>query len=273
MEVPRPGLVLLPIFLILLVVEAIYYHKRNQDVYTWKDSLANLGVTLGHGVSMAITALFYVPLFGFLYQHAWFQIPMNFWTFGILIVLLDFIYYWFHRASHTNRWLWATHVVHHSSEKFNLSTPFRLGWTNVLSGSWIFWVPMVLLGFHPFAVLVALNLNLLYQFGVHTQSIKKLGVLDQILNTPSNHRVHHSSNGPYLNKNFGGIFILWDRMFGTYQPEENEIPCEFGIVKNIGTSNPIVIAFHEWGIMAKDIWRTRDLRLAFQFAPGNPKSY
>ncbi|WP_308447582.1 sterol desaturase family protein [Chitinimonas viridis] len=172
--------------------------------------------------------------------------------------LQDFLYYFFHRASHRVRWLWASHVAHHSSERLNLSTAFRQSLTYPISGMWLFWLPMAWLGYSPDLVILVVGLNLAYQFFVHTEAIGRLGWLEQVFNTPSNHRVHHARNPQYIDRNYAGVLVIWDRLFGSYVPED-EAP-RYGIVRQIQSHNPLRLTFHEWGDMFRDAWRTRDHR-------------
>ncbi len=165
----------------------------------------------------------------------------------------EFCYYWFHRAAHRVRWFWATHAVHHSPNEFNLGIAYRFGWTGRLAGNAVFYVPMIWLGFPPQAVFATLALNLLYQFWLHTEWVPKLGWLEYVLNTPSHHRVHHASNAEYIDRNYGGVLIVFDRLFGTFAAERDDLPCRYGLVTPLMSNNPIRIAFHEWLKMAKDL--------------------
>jgi sterol desaturase/sphingolipid hydroxylase (fatty acid hydroxylase superfamily) len=162
----------------------------------------------------------------------------------------DFLYYWNHRLSHESRWLWAVHVSHHSSERYNLSTALRQS----VGEGWTMAVPygaLALLGVRPASIETARSLNLIYQFWIHTEAIRSIGWLERILNTPSHHRVHHGSNRQYLDRNHGGIVIIWDRLFGTFEPERE--PVVYGLTRNIHTFNPLRIATHEWGDILRDI--------------------
>jgi sterol desaturase/sphingolipid hydroxylase (fatty acid hydroxylase superfamily) len=166
----------------------------------------------------------------------------------------DFIYYWNHRAMHESRFMWAIHVVHHSSERYNLSTALRQPVADAF-GTFLPYSALTLLGFEPALVNTARGVNLIYQFWIHTETIDKIGRLEKILNTPSHHRVHHGSNGPYLDRNHGSILIVWDKLFGTFEPEGDQVT--YGLTKNINTFNPLRIAGHEYGEMVRDIARSR----------------
>ena len=170
-----------------------------------------------------------------------------------MIFLDDFSYYWFHRTSHENRFFWASHVVHHSSKHYNLSTALRQTWTGGFY-SFIFWLWLPLIGFHPGMIIFQMSISLLYQFWIHTELIQKMPKwVEFFFNTPSHHRVHHGSNPIYLDRNHAGILIIWDKLFGTFQPELESEKVKYGLVVNIKTYNPIVIAFNEWGALFKDL--------------------
>ncbi|MEL6317729.1 MAG: sterol desaturase family protein, partial [Pseudomonadota bacterium] len=206
------------------------------------------------------------------HQHRLFDIPLD----GVAAALglflgVEFLYYWMHRAAHRVRWMWATHRVHHSAAKFNLTAAFRLGWTGPISGGPLFFLPLVLLGFPPLAVVGALGLNLAYQFFLHMERPVRLGPLEWVLNTPTHHRLHHAVNDGCLDKNFGGVLIIFDRLFGTFAaPPEND-PLRFGLKGAARTDNPLKILFGEWTAMARDAARARSLR-AFGRALFGPPS-
>ena len=189
----------------------------------------------------------------------------------LLFVGLEFFYYWFHRASHTVRWFWASHSVHHSPNQFNLAAAYRLGWFGRFTGTSLFFTPLVLLGFTPQTVLTALFLNLLYQFWIHADWIPKLGWLEYVLNTPSTHRVHHARNPEYLDANFGGVLIVFDRLFGTYVAERGDVPCDFGLVSPaVSSRNPFVLNFEPWIGLAKDLASARSPREVWMYLFGAP---
>ena len=172
----------------------------------------------------------------------------------------DFIYYWNHRIEHESRWLWAIHVVHHSSEHYNLSTALRQPVAEVF-GMFVPYGLMAFLGFRPSVIETARALNLIYQFWIHTEAIDRMGVLEEVLNTPSHHRAHHGSNQQYLDRNHGGILIIWDRMFGTFEREREKVV--YGLTKNINTFNPLRIASHEYQAIASDVARASTWRQRF----------
>lgn len=172
------------------------------------------------------------------------HLPETAWMLAMTVLAADFVYYWKHRAEHSVRVLWAYHSVHHSSEEFNFTTAFRLPWFGNIFGV-VFYVPLVLAGFNPLWVMLARQLVLLYQFWIHTEAVGRLGAFDLVLNSPSNHRVHHGSNPVYLDKNHGGILIIWDRLFGTYQRELAAQPVVYGLTHPLGTRNPFLINVKE----------------------------
>ena len=196
-----------------------------------------------------------IVLFCFLYIYnnfRLFTIPITWWSFILLLFVDDFCYYWFHRISHECRLFWASHVVHHSSQKYNLSTALRQTWSGGFY-TFIFWIILPFLGFHPGMILLQMSVSLIYQFWIHTETINKLPKwFEAIFNTPSHHRVHHGSNPIYLDRNHAGIFIIWDRLFNTFQAELDTEKVKYGLTANINTHNPIKIAFHEWVAMLKD---------------------
>lgn len=180
----------------------------------------------------------------------------------LLFLVQEFCYYWYHRASHRIRFLWATHAVHHSPNQLTLSTAFRLGWTGRLTGAVLFFTPLVWLGMRLEVVLATLTLNLLYQFWLHTTWIPKLGWLEYVFNTPSAHRVHHASNLAYLDANYGGVLVVFDRLFGTYVEERAEEPCRYGLVTPTRSHNPFVVELEHWASLARDIASAKDVGTA-----------
>jgi len=181
----------------------------------------------------------------------------------VLFIGQEFCYYWYHRAAHRVRWFWCNHSVHHSPNQLNLSAAYRIGSFGRLTGTPLFFVPLMWLGFHPKLVLQALTFNLLYQFWLHAAWIPKLGWLEGIVNTPSAHRVHHGSNPEYLDANYGGVLMVFDRLFGTYRAERDDVPVRYGLVQPLTTRNPLKIEFNEWSRLGADLWRARSLRAAW----------
>ena len=185
------------------------------------------------------------------YDFRLMTIPFAWWAWILCFFIDDLAYYAFHRSAHRVRWFWASHVNHHSSQHYNLSTALRQTWTGFFAISFIFRVPLLFLGFHPAMVAFIGAVNLIYQFWIHTEAIDRLGAAENILNTPSHHRVHHGVQQEYLDKNYGGILIIWDRLFGTFQREGERV--RYGLTKNIDTFNPLRIASHEYADIARDV--------------------
>jgi len=263
-------LALSPIFLIFIAVEFV----KHRALYDIKDSLANTGLALLHQGSDAIALFILMPFFYWLHQFALFEISLNVSTIFIAFLLQDFLYYWFHKASHHIHWLWAAHVVHHSSTKMNFSTAFRQSLMYPIAGMWFFWLPMIIVGFDPITVFTVVALNLAFQFFVHTQIVNKLGWLEKVFNTPSHHRVHHSTNKAYLDRNFAGVLIFWDKLFGTYVEENDEEngPCRYGIIGQIDSNNPLYISFHQWIYMIKTAYKAQGIKAKWRALFAYPTS-
>lgn len=260
-----------PIFIATFALEYWVMTKRNDPKadFHLPDIISNLGLGGSYQVfELVYFALFVDAAFNWFYQFRIFTIDITPLTCILLFFMLEFNYYWFHRASHRIRWFWCAHVVHHSSEHMNLTTAMRQSLTYTLNFSHFFWVPMILIGFEPKVVMIALALNLIYQYFIHTQSVGKFHpAIEYIFNTPSHHRAHHGRNPEYIDKNFGGIVIFYDRLFGTFA-EENE-PVDYGIPRQIHSINPITLNFHEWKDMFKDVLKPGplSLRLKHLWAP------
>jgi sterol desaturase/sphingolipid hydroxylase (fatty acid hydroxylase superfamily) len=237
----------IPGFLILLSLEAWFSYKEQKHLYEKKDTWSSLGLGIGNVIVGFFTKALIFALFSFLYQFRIFNPDVHVWWFWLLLFLSDDLsYYWFHRTSHQVNWFWASHVVHHSSRQYNLAAALRQTWTGNATGAFLFWSWMPLAGFHPVWILFMNQVSLIYQFWIHTETINKLpALIEWIFNTPSHHRVHHGSDLKYLDRNHGGILIIWDRLFGSFQQEE-EKPT-YGLTKNIGSYNPVVLAFRTWG--------------------------
>ncbi|MFP8887182.1 sterol desaturase family protein [Streptomyces mangrovi] len=255
----------IPAFLLLTALEVVSYrlHPGEPDGpvagYEAKDAATSISMGLG---SLFFDALWKIPIvavYSAVYALTPLRIPVEWWTLLPMLLAQDFFYYWSHRGHHVIRILWACHVVHHSSRKFNLTTALRQPWTS-LTG-WPFYLPLILLGMHPAVLAFCHSVNLVYQFWIHTERIGRLpGPVEYVFNTPSHHRVHHASQGGYLDRNFGGILIVWDRLFGSFAPETE--PCVYGLTKNIDTYNPLRVATHEYAAIARDLRAARDWREA-----------
>jgi sterol desaturase/sphingolipid hydroxylase (fatty acid hydroxylase superfamily) len=259
----------IPAFLALIVLEVLWARRHPEAVgYERRDTVASLSMGIANVVVSAVAKLISIPFFAWVYEHRVAELgdPAQLSSWLVLLVAEDFCYYWFHRTHHEVRVLWAVHVNHHSSEHYNLSTALRQALLTPLTGP-IFWAPLALAGYPPWMILTAQAWSLLYQFWLHTEAIPKLGPLEYVLNTPSHHRVHHGKNVRYLDRNHGGIFIVWDRLFGTFEPEGERV--QYGLTKDIHTFNLVAISFHELAAIAQDVRRAPTLRakLGYIFAP------
>jgi len=254
-------LILLPLVLGTALIEGLWIGRTRAEGYDWKAWATSLGDLAVRRVLAFAPYGLAAPVYFWAYDHRLFTLHVD--SVGgvlLLFVSLEFFYYWFHRASHTVRWFWNSHSVHHSPNRFTLSAAYRLGWLGKFTAANVFFAPMAFLGFEPSTVLIALQINLLYQFWIHADWIPKLGWLEYVLNTPSSHRVHHARNPEYLDANYGGVLIVFDRLFGTYVAERDEVPCRFGLVHPLTTNNPLKVEFAEWISLARDLAGARSLR-------------
>ncbi|MED6334693.1 MAG: sterol desaturase family protein [Planctomycetota bacterium] len=257
----------IPVFGITMLIELLTSRHAAVKGYRAKDSAASLSMGVGNLVVMFSMKGLLFGLFMLVYQLRIFDLPPGaWWVWLLLIPTEDFFYYWYHRASHEVRFFWAAHVNHHSSTHYNLSTALRQSWTGPLIG-WVFWMPLPLLGFHPLMVVTAQSISLLYQYWIHTELIGRMGPFEWVFNTPSHHRVHHGRDALYLDRNHGGILILWDRLFGSFEPERAR-PV-YGLTTDLQSHNPLAIAFHGWGELARDLRQARSWRerLCYLFGP------
>jgi sterol desaturase/sphingolipid hydroxylase (fatty acid hydroxylase superfamily) len=257
----------IPGFLLLLAIEAICDAVMRRYLYEWRDTAASLTMGIGNVLIGLCTKGIAFAVYALAYKFAPWHLGFAWWVWLLAFVADDITYYWYHRTSHQCRLFWASHVVHHSSQKYNLGTALRQTWTGGFMG-FIFWAWMPLVGFSPFMVLTMQAISLLYQFWIHTEIIRRMGHLELVMNTPSHHRVHHASNGRYLDRNHAGTLIIWDRLFGTFE-QEIEKPV-YGLTKNINSYNPLLIAFHEWKDIVRDARKSPDLRTAFKYIFGPP---
>lgn len=238
---------------LLMLVEAGYGRYRGGAYFGLKDTLSNLAMYAGYFT----INLFWVPVVFLIYSavhaHAIVQVGIGGWHTGgqgrwwewlLLFLLEDLCFYTFHRCSHRFSWLWAAHVTHHSSRFFNLSVAMRQTWTPFFAI--LFWLPLPFIGFDPLMVMTLQMISLFYQLFLHTQMLPRLGWLEYVFNTPAHHRLHHAVNAPYVDRNFGGILILWDRLFGTLAQEVPGEAVRYGIRPDLASHNPLKIAFHEW---------------------------
>ena len=264
----NPVVIAIPFFALTIAAEAWWAFRTKTNAYHSKDAWNNILIGFVSVAFGALFGLFIGAIYTFAYSLAPFKFPANaWWTWALLFFVDDFAYYWFHRISHETRLFWNFHVVHHSSEQYNLSVAVRQSWFSGLL-HWVFYAPLMLVGFAPWMFLVMHGFNLIYQFWIHTKFIGKLGPLEYVLNTPSDHRVHHGVNEQYLDKNYGGVLIIWDRMFGSFI-EETEEP-KYGIIKPVDSFNPLWINTHAWFEMFAAIKQQNTLRGKLRCVFGSP---
>ena len=257
----------IPAFILLMVMEAIADALMRRELYEPKDTAASLTMGIGNVVVGLVSKGMVFALFTWVHKFAALQIGYQWWAWVLAFFADDFSYYWFHRTSHECRFFWASHVVHHSSQHYNLSTALRQTWTGAFFG-FVFWLWMPLVGFQPIMIFTMQAVSLLYQFWVHTEFVQRLGLLELVMNTPSHHRVHHATNSQYIDRNHAGILIIWDRMFGSFEPEDEH--CTYGLTTNINTFNPLRIAFHEWIAIGHDLRKARTWGERLVAVFGNP---
>ncbi|MBB4211848.1 sterol desaturase/sphingolipid hydroxylase (fatty acid hydroxylase superfamily) [Rhodothalassium salexigens DSM 2132] len=269
---PNPVDYAIPVFVLSILAEMLYGRLTGRVSHEPRDSLTSLTMGLGSTVAGALFAAAIFTVGAFVWQHfRLLDIPRTWWALVIAFVLDDLRYYWFHRLSHRVRWFWASHVIHHSSQHYNLTTALRQTWTGFFSATWVFKLPLFLIGFDPVLIAFVGGLNLIYQFWIHTEAIDRLPRwVEAFFNTPSHHRVHHATNPDYLDANYAGTLIVWDRMFGTFVPERREEPCRYGIVHNLASFNPLIVAFHEWIGLIRDLVSARSWRDRRGYAFGPP---
>lgn len=247
-----------PVFLLMIGIEYLVGLRRGRNTYRLNDALNSIGLGIISQLVNLFAALFTVWLYALVFEHAslWKLSEKDAWVWIVGLVLYDFCYYWHHRLGHTVALFWAAHVVHHQSEDYNLSTALRQtgsGWV----GGWLFYLPMAVLGFPPLVFAVVALIDLLYQYWVHTQHIGKLGWFDRWFCAPSNHRVHHAVNDRYLDKNYGGIFIVWDRLFGSFIEEDDREPIIYGTRGPLRSWNPVWANLQYYAELCKDSWHAK----------------
>lgn len=259
-----------PVMFALVLLEFIFSERQKKNLYSGKDFLASASIGIINlilngfmKIGVFLTILFFAnltPLY----------IPPTWWSYVLCFIALDFSRYWAHRIAHEQRFWWSTHVVHHNSEYYNLAVSFRLSWTQNLKI--VFFLPVVLMGFHPVIFFIVHQVEVLYQFWIHTEFIRKLPrPIEYIFTTPSHHRVHHSTNPQYMDKNYGSTLIIWDRMFGTFAKEEEQ-PV-YGITKPVNSYNPVKLVFHAWQEVIVDLYHCRSFKSAFKILFGSPAKY
>lgn len=248
----------IPVFFILIGIELGYTAYKKLNYYRLNDSLSNLS----QGIGSQLLGLFLkaATFFAYLYIYdhwRFYSFPNTIWNWLFLFFGVDFFYYWFHRMSHEVNALWAAHIVHHQSEEYNLTVALRQSWFQ--SGfAWVFYLPLAFAGFEPIMFLTVSAFNTLYQFWIHTRAINRMGPLEWFLNTPSHHRVHHGSNPKYIDRNHAGTLIIWDRIFGTFQKEDDEVV--YGITKPLASWNPVWANFHYWSELLETSRRSNSMK-------------
>ena len=267
----RIYLIIAAVAVAIAMLEGLVLSLSGRRDYDWKAAFVSLAIAVGRRITDFVPALLALPGAAWLYEHRVFTWDMSeplSWI--VLFFALEFAYYWFHRASHRVRWFWANHAVHHSPNQFNLSAAYRLGWLGKITLTLVFFSPLALLGFTPQIVLLAFAINLLYQFWIHAEWIPKLGFFEGIINSPSAHRVHHAANVEYLDANYGGVLVIFDRMFGTYIAERDDIKPRYGWVQPITSHNPLRIAFQQWINIVADLRKARSARDVSGYLFGPP---
>jgi sterol desaturase/sphingolipid hydroxylase (fatty acid hydroxylase superfamily) len=265
--------VLLFVLIGMATLEGVVRNFGPAGGYDWRGYAASLADAIGRravdapGVSLAAPVL--------AWAHAHRVTTLHLGTplaFVLLFLGQEFCYYWYHRMSHRVRWFWATHAVHHSPNQLSLAAALRLGWTGRLTGTTFFFAPLVWLGFAPMAVVGALAVNVIYQYWLHAPWMPRLGPFEWVFNTPSHHKVHHASNPEYLDRNYGGVLIVFDRLFGTFAEERPGVAIRYGLTTPLRSHNPLYIAFHAWHGLVRDLWNARGWRARFLTLFSPPKA-
>jgi sterol desaturase/sphingolipid hydroxylase (fatty acid hydroxylase superfamily) len=256
-DLPKPVDLAIPFFIVLMLAEQLWirFARTYRGHYEWRDTATSLLMGFGNSVTAVIFGGAVGAMAGLVHRYQLVDLGWGWWVFALCFVLDDFAYYVFHRTAHRVRWFWASHVNHHTSQHYNLSTALRQTWTGFIALGFVFRLPLFLV-FPPEMVFFCAGLNLVYQFWIHTEAVRRFPPwFEAVMNTPSHHRVHHATNPRYLDKNYAGVFIIWDKWLGTFEPERDDEPCRYGIVKNLGTFNLFWVSFHEWIGIAKDVWQ------------------
>ncbi len=267
---PNPVDYAVPFFVGLVLIEMLIVRRAFRERYEARDTLTSLAMGLGSTIAGGLTAGLILLMSGWLNALRIADIPYVWWAWIACFVLDDFNYYVFHRAAHRVRWFWASHVNHHSSQHYNLSTALRQTWTGFFALTFVFRLWPLLLGFPVPMLLLCGAINLIYQFWIHTEVIGRCPKwFEAVMNTPSHHRVHHAVNPRYLDKNYAGVFIVWDKIFGTFAAERDDEQIRYGLVKQLGSWNLLWNAFHEWTGIARDLW-TAPWRAKLMYLVGPP---
>ena len=260
---PNPIDYAVPGFVLLVLAEMVVARVKARDRYCPRDTLTSLALGLGSTVAAALSAGAVFALATWVWGFRLFDLSYAWYWFALCFVLDDLAYYVFHRSAHRVRWFWASHVIHHSSQHYNLSTALRQTWTGFVSLGFLFRLPLFLIGFPPAMVFFVAALNLVYQFWIHTEAVGRMPRwFEAVMNTPSHHRVHHATNARYLDRNYAGVFIVWDKLFGTFEREREDDRPRYGLVHDLGSFSLLWAAFHEWIGIARDVraapgWRAK----------------
>jgi sterol desaturase/sphingolipid hydroxylase (fatty acid hydroxylase superfamily) len=261
--------VMMVVVFVAAIAEAVVLHRKykgTDKAFNWHEYWISFADLVGHKLLSFLPISLAIPVFNFAWEHRIHTVSTSsVLTFFLLFLGQEFCYYWYHRTAHTVRFFWANHAVHHSPNQLTLSSAYRLGWFSKVTGSAVFFTPLVWFGVRPEVVFAVVQINLLYQFWLHTTWIPKLGWLEYVFNTPSAHRVHHASNATYLDANFGGVLVIFDRLFGTYVAERKEEPCVYGLTTPTTSHNPIVVEMEHWVSLVKDMAMAKSLSDAAGF--------
>lgn len=262
-------LITTPIYIIVIGGEILYSYFKQRHLYSTKGVLANIYLSALNFTLDIVLRGVCLWVLNYFFQFKFFEIENVIAYWAVLLLAEDFTYYWLHRIDHYCRFFWAVHVTHHSSEEFNLTVGFRSSVFQPLY-RFIYFIPLALMGFKGIDIMFMYAATQIFGILVHTQTIKKLGFLEYIIVTPSHHRVHHGSNIQYLDKNMGMLLIIWDKLFGTFQAEDDKDPVKYGLTKNIGTYNPLTMVFHEWKAIYNDLKKQTSFKNKLMYVFGPP---
>lgn len=255
----------LPLILVCSFIESIFLHFQSK--FDWSAMFVSLSDLFGRlCLQYFLPLTIATPVLNWAENHKLINIALDGWvTLLVLFIAQDFCYYWMHRTTHRVRWFWCNHAVHHSATELNLSAAYRLGMFGKQTGTLLFFVPLIFMGLSPQLVYEVVTINLLYQFWLHATWIPKLGFWEYVLNTPCAHRIHHACNKEYIDGNYGGVLIVFDRLFGTYKAENKEITIEYGLTQPVLSKNPVVVQFFEWKALFSDLRSSRTFKEIFGY--------
>lgn len=260
----------IPLFVLLIGVDVVFTRLQGLESYRFQDVIANLSCGIGSLITGAVGKLLGVAVYTVLWSYAaiWEWSAASFWTWAVAVLGVDLCFYTFHRASHRVNLFWAGHAVHHQSEDFNLSVALRQSWYEPMF-AWVFDLPLALLGLPPVVYVTCSTVNTLYQFWIHTESIDRMGPLEWVMNTPSHHRAHHGVNPEYIDTNYAGMFIIWDRLFGTFEPEEADVV--YGTIRPVASWNPAWVNAVKFVEIGRLVARARSWRDRLRLVLGPPE--